>query len=561
MTKYITNQNNSLMYYFADKNENLQQSKITNYSLENIAVLKLITNTMNQYRTEEKRVLRLIKEGKTNESYIKIINGNDEIDRKSFFRAIHNNTIGLVEDLNDKKFLLLMEMLNKKPQTIHLHSNWGYQTKENSYIFANKKVLIDSSKIEDYPSSLDSFSLTKEEKLQIFASNNVMPKLYDCKNSQIILEEFVDEIIRIFDTPVLMAIAVGFACCFFDIFISKAQGFPYIILYGESNAGKSTIIHLLASFYGLTNMTSLTSGTSTGVSLRAQLEKQNNMLVFYEEIDRLKINYIEDLGKDCFSATPRKKMSKDGKEIITEINTSFCIGTNHFFEEMSFANFSRCIPVNLKREKFDLTNFKYHSISELEKLSSFLPKILFYRDKIFNIYQEQYKIVQKHCNYARICNNVAIGMALWDIINDILGKEVINTESLAKNYLEYFKQYLDTELSYGDIFLSDVYSLFCKKELIYGRDFLITKGKYLRINLTKYCDVFNSTHENKKLTPAQIRLKLANDKRILCLKGSDLKPIGKAIKIDISQNEILLDIPNRITRTTEEEDISNEYNS
>lgn len=549
------------MYYFVDRNENLQQSKISNYSLENIAVLKLITNTMNQYRTSEKRVLRLIKEGGTNESYIKIINGNDEIDRKSFFRAIHNDTIGLVEDFNDKKFLLLMEMLNKKTQTIHLHSNWGYQSKENSYIFANKKVLIDSYKIEDYPSPLESFSLTEEEKLQIFSPNTITPKLQEYEKPKIILEEFVNEIKRVFDAPVLMAIAVGFACCFFDIFISKTQGFPYIILYGESNAGKSTILHMLASFYGLTNMTSLTSGTSTGVGLRTQLEKQNNMLVFYEEIDRMKINYIEDLGKDCFSATPRKKLSKDGKEIISEINTSFCVGTNHFFEEMSFANFSRCIPVNLKRRKFDLTNFKYHSTNELEKLSSFLPNILFYRDKIFDIYQKQYKIVQKHCSYARICNNVAIGMTIWNIINDILEKEVINTESLAKNYLDYFEQYLDTELSYGDIFLSDVYSLFCKKELIYGRDFLITKGKYLRINLTKYCDVFNSTHENKKLNPAQIRLKLTNDKRVRCLKGSDLKPIGKAIKIDISQNEILLDILNRITRTAEEEDISNEYNS
>ena len=103
-------------------------------------------------------------------------------------------------------------------------------------------------------------------------------------------------------------------------------------------------------------MTALTSGTSTGVSLRAQLEKLNNFLVFFEEIDRFKIHYIEDLGKDSFSANPRKKSSKDSKEIVTQINTSFCIGTNHFFEDMTFANFSRCIPVNLRRGQFDLSN-------------------------------------------------------------------------------------------------------------------------------------------------------------------------------------------------------------
>ena len=152
-------------------------------------------------------------------------------------------------------------------------------------------------------------------------------------------------------------------------------------------------------------------------------------------------------------------------------------------------------------------------------------------------------------------------MSLWAVINDIVGKEIINTEELAKNYLSYFEQYLNTELLYGDIFLSDVYSLFNRKELIYGRDFLITKGKYLRINLTKYCDIYNSTHENKKLNPAQLRLKLANDKRVINLVATDMKPIGKAIKIDISSNEILLDIQNRITQVSTDKEADNEEDS
>lgn len=63
-------------------------------------------------------------------------------------------------------------------------------------------------------------------------------------------------------------------------------------------------------------MTALTSGTSTGVSLRAQLEKLNNFLVFFEEIDRFKIHYIEDLGKDSFSANPRKNLQKIVKKLL-----------------------------------------------------------------------------------------------------------------------------------------------------------------------------------------------------------------------------------------------------
>lgn len=455
-----------------------------------------------------------------------------------------------------------MQMLYENLKTVTLYQNFGYQPRENCYIFSNKKVDINKRIIEDYPIFPDNISLTEEEKLQILPQNSCMPTLYICNNPKLVLLDFSTEILSVFnDASVLIAIGVTIASAFFDLFISEKQGFPYIILYGDSNAGKSTILHILTSIFGIINFTQLTSGTSTMPIIRAQLENFTNMPVFFEELDKKRIDCIEDLGKDSFSATPRKKFSKEHKEHVTEINTTFCAATNNFFEEMTFANFSRCIPVNMRLWQFNLSKFKYHSREELKKLSCILPEILFYRKDILNFYDEQYKIVQKYCKFARICNNVAIGMAIWAVINDILGKEVINTEELAKNYLQYFEQYLDTELLYGDVFLSDVYSLFNRKELIYGRDFLITKGKYLRINLTKYCDIYNSTHESKKLNPAQLRLKLANDKRIVSLIATDMKPIGKAIKVDISSNETLLDIKNRITQVMTDKETNNEEDS
>jgi len=132
-------------------------------------------------------------------------------------------------------------------------------------------------------------------------------------------------------------------------------------------------------------------------------------------------------------------------------------------------------------------------------------------------------------------------------------KEVVNTEILAKEYFEYFERYLDAELKYGDIFLSSVYRLFNSNDLMYGRDFMITKNRFLRINLRKYCDIFNSLNDRQKLNTAQLKLKLRNDKRFY-LKDSDLKPIGKAIKVDISDNEILLDIKNRVINTMQDEE-------
>lgn len=205
---------------------------------------------------------------------------------------------------------------------------------------------------------------------------------------------------------------------------------------------------------------------------------------------------------------------------------------------MTFANFSRSILVDIPAGKFNLERFKYHSNENLKRLSAFLPLILDYRGEILARYQEQYIIAQKYCSHSRLCNNTAIGMAVWSVINEVLGFKLVNTEILAKEFFEYFERYLETELRYGDIFLSDVYRLFVKQELMYGRDFVITKGKFLRINLKKYCDIFNSLNDKQKLNTAQLKLRLANDRRFN-LKSSDLKPIGKAIKVDISEKSFL----------------------
>ena len=181
-----------------------------------------------------------------------------------------------------------------------------------------------------------------------------------------------------------------------------------------------------------------------------------------------------------------------------------------------------------------------------------MPLILSYRAEIIERYKLQFEIAKKYSNRSRLCNNLAIGMSIWSVINDILEVEVVNTDNLAKEYFEYFQRYEDTELKYSDIFLSTVYRLFNEGQLVYGRDFVITRNQVLRINLSKYCDIFNSLNSKQKLNTAQLKLKIGNDKRF-DLKATDLKPIGKAIKVDITDNETLLSMKNHINKAWEDD--------
>lgn len=57
MTKYLSIQDNCLIYTYTDKNEEVQAKKIANYAIQSLFILKNITNTKNVYKISEKLIL------------------------------------------------------------------------------------------------------------------------------------------------------------------------------------------------------------------------------------------------------------------------------------------------------------------------------------------------------------------------------------------------------------------------------------------------------------------------------------------------------------------------
>ena len=129
--------------------------------------------------------------------------------------------------------------------------------------------------------------------------------------------------------------------------LSEINFAPITIFYGGNGSGKTTLLYCLAAIFGIIERSLFMSGTSTVAGFRNQLAKNNNRCIFCDEIEQNLFDKFVDLGKDSFSGTPRKKSSSDGSEVVTEINTSFCATTNHFFQNFSFAGVSRTIIVNM----------------------------------------------------------------------------------------------------------------------------------------------------------------------------------------------------------------------
>ena len=148
---------------------------------------------------------------------------------------------------------------------------------------------------------VNNFCLTDKEKLQIFAKNRPSPIYFESENPKKIMLEFFSEITLTYkDSAVLMAIGVCLGVLFYDLFIRYAQGFPYIILFGEPTSGKTTLLYCLAAIYGFTNHT--------------ELSRLNNIPLFIDELEKALFEKLADVGKDSFQTLRERNVQKTARK-------------------------------------------------------------------------------------------------------------------------------------------------------------------------------------------------------------------------------------------------------
>ncbi|MCM1073879.1 MAG: hypothetical protein NC334_08745, partial [Bacteroides sp.] len=71
--------------------------------------------------------------------------------RKLFFKALHQNTVGLFEIFDNKKYLLLLQMLYNNQKNVKIYQNFGYQPAEKIYVTGNKIFNHSTNTLERYP--------------------------------------------------------------------------------------------------------------------------------------------------------------------------------------------------------------------------------------------------------------------------------------------------------------------------------------------------------------------------------------------------------------------------
>ncbi len=244
--------------------------------------------------------------------------------------------------------------------------------------------------------------------------------------------------------------------------------------------------------------------------------------------------------KNIFHGISRERGKKDGIDKI-EVHTSIVASANEFCRKPTPQLLSRVLFAHVKNGDFDLTEYRYFNPEQRKELSLILPLLLQYRSAIPETYKMVFETVCRLTNQRgkRHIFSIAISCTMWAIINHILGYELVNWRQIAVDYNEMYQEYLKTELKNADIILYDITRMFEADKLVHGKDWKLVDTS-LRLNLNRYIEKFNVANPQNVMTSAQFRQLVATDRRF-CTQSTPMTGLNRAISIDISGNEYLLE--------------------
>ncbi len=471
--------------------------------------------------------------------------GKDLIDYRSFTLKLAEHLTYLESTVNSKNFPKFRELLHKKAPRKVVYGCAGSQF--GRYVYKNAEISYEPFGII-YASKLDQ---TKDydciENSLIDVENKCRPELaFIEQNPKDIMLRFFLNFSQCFrDTKTQLCFAGVLAVCFWDLFMTELKGFPVSFLLGDTHSGKSTLLLLISAIFGLDD-SSLMAGTSTTYAMTKELGSRIAIPVCIEELDSgFFEKSAEKFVKNVYDRISRERGTKTGIEKLP-IFTTFVATSNYSFSEPTEALLSRVLFSTMKRKDFDSANFKYFSEASRKELSLILPLLLSYRSRVIPLYNEVYarlaKIIKKTSG-DRYLRSVAIACTMWGIVNNILGIKLFHWWQMAIDYCSVYESLLNSKVTDADVILRHITKLVREKHLVYGNHYQLIHGSILRLNLRKFVALFNVTLASgvdTMMTPNSFCSAVAGDKRFDTVR-KNMKTIGRAISIDISREELLLE--------------------
>ena len=457
-------------------------------------------------------------------------------DKKSFLLKTNAHTANFNIEMTEKQFRKNKKEWYEGAKLRNIYVCAG--TQDQKHIWANAQLSLDDYQLVY---TTDSDSIPEEQSL-VDLKKTCKTVLYPTTKAwRKIFEEFFGTFRATFkDYAVLTSFGVALGIMFWDIFQDIAQGFAPILFVGESESGKSTLLMLIAAIYGLDNSSYL-SGDSTIYAVMKEMSSRLNIPVCIEELQPEVMAKYEQIVKNAFARISRARGKNDEIERLP-IFTSFVATSNYFFPKPTMQLLNRLAFATLKKGQFNLDDFPYFDRERQKELSQILFILLHFSGKIPEIYAKIFEcLTQKLSNKGRHISTLAISGTMWHIINCILNYQVVDLITMAVEYDKMLQSYMNAEIRSGDTILNDITRLVEAGKLENCTDWRLMRNSILRLNLNRYLEKYNAANPKAIMKASQFRLLVANDKRF-DTHSISMKGLNRAISIDVSENEYLLEI-------------------
>lgn len=436
---------------------------LANFIIDNVRECTLIHNDKSNKKSHKYYVVSLKNDKGIIEKDVELSN-NSKSDVKQFETTVNNLYTGFQVCMSEAEFkTFVCEYVSPKVSTTTtIYTNAG-KIGDTTLLYEN--ALATPTGI-NWADSDGYIKAGENSYIRLAESTHYLPKLAtSVRTPQVIANELITNIFECWeDNIVLPLITLGHMvmALYYEDFI-KRYGCPTLILYGETGTGKSTLVTVGLSIFGLARE-ALTSGGSTAKSNEYFCSKYNGMNVCIDDVkgETLASSNFTALVKGAYKGVPRTKMLPYGKG-VEYINTCspLAYSTNESLPDLKEV-VNRMNIVEIFGKVFKADRFKYHEVNKdnnarLEELSLILPQFLRYStEDIINLYENVFEILKVNVKDTqnRVINNIAYAytgalmlLAIADIKIDALqGKVIEYTKKQVEKY-ENLKTVVDKVLA------------------------------------------------------------------------------------------------------------------
>ena len=198
----------------------------------------------------------------------------------------------------------------------------------------------------------------------------------------------------------LMTLGHMIMSVYFEEFV-KRYGVPTLMLFGETGTGKSTLVTVGLSIFGMPR-DALSSGGSTAKSNEYFSSKYNGMVIGTDDVKGQTLNSTNftALVKGAYKAIPRHRMLPYGRGVENiHICSPLAYSTNDPLPNLHEV-VNRLNIVEIFGKVFKSDKFKYHEIDKgsnnnLKELSLILPEMLKYSTSdVLELYDRTFQILE-----------------------------------------------------------------------------------------------------------------------------------------------------------------------